>query len=203
MAKSFRVSSQKAALTSVGLMMFLGFAGLGFGWNSLESIWLDSSWPDGFGARKHAIKPPDATEEALVRAIPLGESPEYAHQTEFDQLTPEEEEQNRLEQLAQTHAVTAFEYLDNGRYRKAISEAKKAIKINPQNFDAYDVRDRAYKKLGIHQKKREVMVRGVICDLSGEPLSAGMTKKERREFLSEETDLSGMGITGPPSLEGL
>lgn len=189
------IGSRKTALTSVGLAMFIGFSALGVGWSSLESIWLN-----GFGAGRHS---PHRVSVESGRADNVEDEPvmaELGTDRSVEELTPEEKEQDRLKQLAQTHTIDAWEFLEDRKYWRAIREAQTAIKIDPQCFDAYDVRDRAFKKLGISRKKREIMIQGVMCNVrTGVPIDAGMTKKERRELLSKETDLFGMrGITDRP-----
>lgn len=192
------IGARKTALTSVGLVMFIGFAALGVGWSRLESIWFD-----GFGGGRASLQQNVSARPSRGDSVE-DDSEKAGPDKSIEELTPEEEEQNRLKQLAQTHTIDAWEFLEDRKYWKAIREAQTAIKIDPQCFDAFDVRDRAFKKLGIFRRKREIMIQGVMCDVrTGVPIDAGMTKKERRELLSNETDSFGMrGVTDRP-LTGL
>lgn len=185
MPNNLRISSRNTVLTSVGMALLVGFSVLGFGWNKLESL----------------IFAPKPT---LQESVSPASDQTSLSGDEADASTEEEEEIDRLALASQTHAVNAWGFLDKRQYWKAVGEAKRAIKLDPQNFDAYDVRDRAYRKLGIHNKKREVVIQGVMCDVRTgmKLLPAGMTRKERRELLSNETDITGMRITDVPP-EGL
>lgn len=182
-----RIEFKKPGFTSVGMVLLIGFTALGLGWSELECL----------SAPKTALKVSvsDAS-EVQNYATSIGET-----DLEGVDTTPSEaeEELDRLALASQTHAINAREYFYNRKYWKAIGEAKKAIELNPQNLDAYDVRDRSYRKLGIRRKKREVMIQGVVCDVrTGNPFPAGMTRRERRELLSSETDITGMRITDAP-----
>jgi|AGTN01.1.fsa_nt_gi hypothetical protein len=202
MPKRFIIGPRLSAVSSAGTALVIGFSVLGLAWLELPSssgCLLDDSnaactcqcEPAGndkneapLSGEKRAMQKFNAADIPISpRGVP----------------TLAEEEANRLTASSRAHALKAGDYAAAGKPWMAIKEAKKAIRLDPQNLDAYSVRDDAYAKLGIHKKKREVVIQGRVCDAST-LRELTINERDRRKMVSNGDDKYGLtvGITDKP-----
>src|SRR5262249_17662194 len=156
---------------------------LGLAWNEIESvgIWFSTeaqAAPRSLDNAKNAVAEPFA-ESVDQKSVPEKPCPDDVRLPKSSTDDYASEEERITTEASLKHSIKGWGYWSKKKYWKAIKEANKAIKINPQNYDAYDCLDRSYAKLGIYRKKRYLMIQGQVCDIRSED-SLILSKKERR-----------------------